>query len=51
MSHENRFIPNFKEKDELFNSFFSNQSSLIKNCSKLPEYSRYVTDKRIRTIN
>ena len=49
--HENRFITDFKEKDELFNSFFSSQCSLLKNCSKLPINFRYVTDKRLRTIN
>ena len=49
--HENRFITDFKEKAELFNSFFSNQCSLLKNCSKLPTNLRYVTDERLRTIN
>ena len=49
--HENRFITDFKEKAELFNSFFSNQCSLLKNCSKLPTNPRYATDKRLRTIN
>ena len=49
--HENRFITDFKEKAELFNSFFSNQCSLLKNCCKLPTNPRYVTDKRLRTIN
>ena len=49
--HENCFITDFKEKAELFNSFFSNQSSLLKNCSKLPTNPRYVTDKRLRAIN
>ena len=50
--HENRFITDFKEKAELFNSFFSNQCSLLKNRSKLPTNLRYVTDKRLqRTIN
>ena len=49
--HENRFITYFKEKAELFNSFFSNQCSLLKNCSKLLTNLRYVTDKRLRTIN
>ena len=49
--HENRFIADFKEKSELFNSLFSNQCSLLKNCSKLPTNLRYVTDKRLRTIN
>ena len=49
--HENCFITDFKEKAELFNSLFSNQCSLSKNCSKLPTNLRYVTDKRLRTIN
>ena len=49
--HENRFITDFKEKAELLNSFFSNQCSLLTNCSKLPTNLRYVTDKRLRTIN
>ena len=49
--HENRFITDFKEKAELFNYFFSNQCSLLKNGSKLPTNLRYVTDKRLRTIN
>ena len=49
--HENHFITDFKEKAELFNFFFSNQCSLLKNCSKRPTNPRYVTDKRLRTIN
>ena len=49
--HENRFIIDFKEKAELFNSFITNQYSLLKNSSKLSIYLRYVTDKRLRTIN
>ena len=49
--YENRFITVFKEKAELFNSFSSNQCSLLKNCSKLPTNLRYVTDKVLRTIN
>ena len=49
--HENPFITDFKEKAELFNSFFSNQFSLLKNCSKLPTNLRCVTDKRLPKIN
>ena len=50
--HENCFITDFNEKAELFNSFFvSNQCSLLNSCSKLPTNPRYVTDKRLRTIN
>ena len=36
---ENYFTTDFQEKPELFNSFFSNQCSLLNNCSKLPEQS------------
>ena len=49
--HENRFITDFKEKAELFNSFLFNQCSLLTNCSKLPTNLGYLTDKRLRTIN
>ena len=49
--HENRFITDFKEKEELSNSFFSNQCSSLKNCIKLLTNSRNVTDKRLHTIN
>ena len=49
--YENHFITDFKEKAELFNSFFSNQCSLLKNCSKLPTNLRYVNDKRLCIIN
>ena len=49
--NENRFIIDFKEKAELFSSFFSNQCSLLKNYSKLPANLRYLTDQSLRTIN
>ena len=29
--HENKFITDFREKTEIFTSFFANQCSLIKN--------------------
>ena len=48
--HENRFIIDFKEKAELFNSFFSKQCSLITNNSKLSTSLSYLTDKRLPTI-
>ena len=35
--HENRFITDFKEKAELFNSFFSNQCSLLKTAVNFPQ--------------
>ena len=36
--YDNRYISGFKEKGELFISFFSKQSSLISNNSLLPSY-------------
>ena len=49
--HENCFITDFKEKAELLNSFFSNQCSLLKKLCKLSINLRYVTDKKLHTIN
>ena len=48
--HNNKFVTDFKEKAELFNSFFAKQCSLIKNDSKLPPRLRFLTDKRLSTI-
>ena len=42
--HENKFVTNFKEKAELFNSYFPIQYSLISNSSKLPSHIQYLTD-------
>ena len=47
---EYRFVIDFKEKVELFNSFFSKQCFLITNYSKLPASPSYRTDKRLSTI-
>ena len=43
--HDNKFITNFREKAELFNSFFANQCSLITNTSVLPTICEYLRDK------
>ena len=48
--YENKFITDFKEKAELFNSFFTKQCSLIKNKSKLPLQLYFLTDKRLSMV-
>ena len=48
--HDNCFKTDFKEKAELFNSFFSKQCSLISNNSSLPNYINYTTEKRLSTV-
>ena len=48
--YDNCFITDFKEKDELFNSFFSKQCSLISNNSSLSNCINYTTEKRFSTV-
>ena len=48
--HNNKFVTDFKEKAELFNSFSAKQCSLIKNDSKLPPRLHFLTDKRLSTV-
>ena len=48
--HNNKFVTDFKEKAELFNSFFAKQCSLIKNESKLPPRLHFLTNKRLSTV-
>ena len=48
--YDNHFITDFKEKAELFHSFFSKQCSLISNNSSLPNYINYTTEKRLSTV-
>ena len=49
--HDNKFITNFREKAELFNSFFANQCSLITNTSVLPTNCESLTDKSLSNIS
>ena len=48
--YDNHFITNFKEKAELFNSYYSKQFSLISNSSSLPSYIIYTTEKRLYKV-
>ena len=48
--HIDEFITDFREKNELFNTFFSQQCSLIENSSTLPTYIFPETDKSLSAI-
>ena len=48
--YNNRFIKDFKEKAELFHSFFSKQCSLISNNSSLHNYINYTTGRRLSAV-
>ena len=48
--HEIEVITDFKEKAELFNSFFVNQCSLIISTSLLPTNCENLTDKSLSNI-
>ena len=50
MFHDNEFITDFKEKAELFNSFFSKQCSIIDNDKKLPSNLAYHTNEKLSNI-
>ena len=49
--NENKFVTDFKEKAELFNSHFATQCSLISNSSKLPSHIKYLTDNRLSFVS
>ena len=51
MLHENKFVTNFKEKAELFNTFFANQCTLLSNSSALPNNLAKLTNKLLDTVN
>ena len=48
--HENRFVTNFKEKAELFHSFFAKQCSVIDNGSEIPSFLLPKTVKSLSNI-
>ena len=49
--HENKFVTDFKEKAELFNSHFATQCSLIRKSNKLPSHIQYLTDNRLSCVS
>ena len=48
--YENCFITNFKEKAQLFDSFFADRCSLVSNASNLPFNFTLYTDNRLSTV-
>ena len=50
ISHENKFITDFREKADLFSAFCTNQCSLIKNISVLPTNCESLTDRSLSNI-
>ena len=48
--HNNKFVIDFKEKAELFNTFFAEQCSLPKNNSELPKSLLFLTEKRLSNV-
>ena len=49
--HDNKFITDFKEKSEIFNSFFAKQCSLIDNGSTLPSLFPLITEKSLSDVH
>ena len=49
--HDNKFITDFSEKAELFNSFFASQCLLITSTSELPTNCESLTDKSLCNIS
>ena len=48
--HENRFVTNFKEKAELFDSFFAKQCSIIDNGSEISSFLHPKTGKSLSNV-
>ena len=50
LCYENCFITNVKERNEVFNCFFSKERSLLANHSELPTSRSFRTDKRLSSV-
>ena len=50
LKHQNKYVTDFKEKAEIFNSFFAEQFSLMNNSRKLPSTFSKIIDKFISSI-
>ena len=48
--HDNKFAIDFREKVELFSTFFAEQCSLSKNNSELPKNLLFFTEKRLSNV-
>ena len=51
LKQQNKYVADFKEKAEIFNSFFAEQCSLMNNSSKLPLIFLKRTDKFISSVS
>ena len=51
MFPENKFITTFKEKTELFNTFFAHQCTLLNNSSALSSNLAKLSNKSLDTVN
>ena len=49
--HNNKYVTDFKEKSEIFNSFFANQCSLIPNNSILPSELEFLTEHTLTSCD
>ena len=48
--HENKFVVNFLEKADFFNSFFSKQFSLINNRNTLSTHMQYLANNHLSSV-
>ena len=49
--HNNNYIPDYKEKAEIFNNFFAKQCTIVNNTSKLPTDSLKRTNNFLSSIS